>query len=179
MNRSVFREEALRRYSQARVEQVLPRLASPPVFQCLWAVAAMLVAGLIVCAWTEMPAYVSAPAIVVPWKGSARVIAFFPPDAIHHLRLNRPLWIGAQTSVEREKAAIVSVEPRVTSPAEAKQIFGLSAGTLADAAGPSVIAVAEWERAPAAVGRIYRAEVEIGSQSLLSILPVLRSLLGG
>src|SRR4051794_23962532 len=61
--RPIFREEASRRYSESRVEQVLPRLAAPPVFRFLWVIAAILVAGLAAAGWTEIPVYVSAPAI--------------------------------------------------------------------------------------------------------------------
>ncbi len=43
--RSIFREDAVRRYAEGRDRPVLPRFVSPHTFAWLWALLGLLLAG--------------------------------------------------------------------------------------------------------------------------------------
>jgi hypothetical protein len=179
MSTSVFRPSAIQRHSQARAEQALPRLPAPPVTRCLSALLLILLIGLLAGVRTRMPVYVEGRAVVVPWHRAARLVAFFPPSASRRVRSDRPLRLLAGAGVGPSTAAILSVGVRAASAEEAVRDYGSIVGGIAASAGPSVLVLASWEGAPFALGSVCRVEAEIGSQSLLSLLPAGFSRPGG
>src|SRR3982751_2696933 len=103
-HRPLFRETALRRHTDARVANAMPRMVSPPAIRYYWTLTVFLVLGFIFCLRTKVPAFVSVPAVVVPSMGSAKIVAFFPPKVARNIRPPARLWIAGWAGGSRQPA---------------------------------------------------------------------------
>jgi hypothetical protein len=191
-NRSIFRADAIQRYAQSREESVLPRFVSPPVFICLWILLGLLVAGGFIAWFAQVPVYASGPAIVVDGKGKtqsigddALIVTFVPPENLPRLRVGQTLFLNLPPAGEHVGVSIMAVEPEISSPAAARRRFALSPGAAQAITQPSAVAIARWESvredlpASAYVGSVYRADIEVGSRRVVSLLPVIGQFFGG
>lgn len=95
--RSIFREEAIRRYVESKEKAVLPRLVSPQTFAYLWFLLGLLSVSSLVAWFTRVPVYTSGSAVVVRLNDQLNdkthssdteivVAAFFPPQHLSSLQ---------------------------------------------------------------------------------------------
>jgi hypothetical protein len=180
----IFRAEALQRYLQGRQTPVWPRLVSPPVFVCTWILATLLlIAGL--SAWLcKVPVYVSGAATVVQRSnGEMLIVAFFAAEHLPRLRAGQTLVLSSHDGGTRFTQAIVAVKPDIISPDAAQQEFALGAGAARVITEPGAVALAHLEASyfhlPAGLylASTFRADVEVGTRRVISLLPVIGSVL--
>jgi hypothetical protein len=188
-SRTIFRPAAVRRYLQDREAAVLPRFVSPRLWLYLWLIVALLVAG-VAAAWNiQIPVYAAGYAIITEQRcqGPAdelTIVVFLPPEQRAHLRVGQPVFLRSEPTGAHFSRPIAGVEPRVMSPAVAQQAFALGAQAPLVLKQPSAVAVARFGLAPADlpvesyVGSVYRAEVEIESRHIVSLLPLIGQLFG-
>lgn len=186
MARRIFRESALNRYNE-RLEKIeLPRYATAPWAALGWLGVLLLltVTGLLLS--VQLPETVIGTGIVVegaavgqvgdPGTHEAMVAVFLPAEYAARLSAGQPveLTLPALTpgSAEVVGTRVRAVEPVLLSPAEARARFGLDAATGARLNGPVAVAVLDvalpgglW------LGSVGQAQVELGSRSVLSLLP--------
>jgi hypothetical protein len=180
--RSLYRPEAVQRYLSAAQQGVLPRFVAPRVLFVLWLLLGLLLAAGAAAWFVEVPVYASGQAVVVPPSepGAAGlpsflVVAFLPAENLAKLRVGQTALVDFVGRGERLANPLTAVLPEVSSPAAARQRFGLDAGTAAAVARPSAVAVARLVRWPPAtepasyVGGVYPVEIEVGSRRLLSL----------
>ncbi|WP_096588056.1 hypothetical protein [Calothrix sp. NIES-2098] len=177
--RSIFREDAVRRYLEGREKSILPRLVSPRTFIYLWFMLGLLGMSSIIAWLTKVPVYASGTAVVVRWKDKKVtpegivVAAFFEPQQIANLPKTKKLFLNFADRGART-AAIIAVEPEIVSPDTIQKRFAIAQIT-----GPSAIAIAQLEpidkNLPAAayLGSVGDAQAEVGSQRLISLLPLI------
>ena len=183
-HRPIFRPEAVRRYMQKRDRPVLLRLLSPPTFLCLWLLLGLLVVGGCVAWFTQVPVYASGSSVVAEWKGNVQgigddvvLVAFLPPQDLAHLRVGQTLLVTFDTAEGPVNSPLIAVEPQVMSPDAAQRQFGLSANAARLVTQPVAVAIARFEPtlsglpASSYVGSVYQVEVQVGSQSVFSLLP--------
>lgn len=182
-NTSIFRAEALNRYRSRDEKSALPKLVSPRVFQFLWVLLGLLLAGAALISSARIPVYASGVAVIVeseatPRNGQGKVSAliFLPPESLPQLKAGQPVFFrfGGDEHLSRP---IMSVEPQLLSPLEASRRFALSAGAAARLNAPKALAVVSLEPSlaghPASTyaGSFYDARVEIGSRRVASLAP--------
>ena len=143
---TIFRADAIQRYSRGRQAPVFPHLVSPPAFMCLWVVLALLLAGGLAAWFFKVPIRVSGTATVVnETNGEVVIVAFFPPEQLPRLRAGQKLVLSSSGGPGRLSQTIVAVNPEITSPYAARQQFA----SLVDAAHrisePSAVAIARAE----------------------------------
>jgi hypothetical protein len=184
--RPIFRADAVRRYIDSREESVLPRLVSPRIFVFLWLLFGLLAAGGFVAWLAHVPVYASGPGVVVDWTSNASpnpdgvgVVAFVPPEHLPRLRAGQPLFLELGDGRERVRTPIVAVEPTVISPEAARRRFALGAAAAPQITQPAAAAIARWTAPPTGlaassyVGSVYHADIEVGSQRVISLVPLL------
>lgn len=182
-HRSIFREEAIRRYIQGKEKAILPRLVSPRTFIYLWFLLGMLTVSSVVAWFTRIPVYTSGSAAVVRLNDKTYrrdqkivVIALFPPQHLSSLQTTKKLFLSFDAMGDRLSHPIITVEPKIISPDVIQKQFALNPQV---ATGPSVVAIAQLEPIPnnlpasAYLGSVGRAEAEVGSQRLVSLLPLI------
>ncbi len=187
--RTIFRHKALQQYEQSRNKTVLPRYVSPPVFVCLWILLGLLIiAG--VAAWLgQVPTYVAGSGVVLDPGSTTQqggnegvAVVFVPATPSLTLRPGLPVQLQIGSTGPQVASTITTVEPGIVSPNEARDRYALGGVASAVITQPSVVVTARLGPSiPAQVyaGSIVSAQVQVGTRSVLSLLPGLGSLSGG
>ena len=187
--RMIFRKKALQQYIQNRDKTVLLRIASPPVFLCLWLLLLLfLIAG--ITAWFgQVPIYAygsgiiaQAGSVLQQRSNEAAAVIFVPASPLPTLRTGLParVWIGSTGPQWLSTVAVV--EPGVISPSDARQHYGLGGNLASIVTQPSRVVIVKLALTPSAhlyAGSIVQAQVQVGTQRALSLLPGLGTLFGG
>lgn len=179
---SIFRPEALQHYQRSRERQVMPRLIRPRTFVCLWLLLCLLLAGTILVWMTQIPIYVAGPAIVVnrgmpvPTDSDDVSVAVFLPARYHsEIQEGQALHLQTSESSERQIYTIQWAARTVLSPIDAQTRFGLPLDTAPFLTQPvtvvgTTLPTANALRATAYGGSIFRADVQVGTRRVLSLL---------
>jgi hypothetical protein len=185
---SIFRPAAIQHYMQSREEPVFPRLVSPRVFAYLWVLLALLVTGGLVAWFARVPTYASGPAAVVSLsrvvedvqsQDDVILVAFLPPENISHLRIGQTLWVQIDPAGKRLGVPIIAVEPEISSPDAIRRRFALEGGVALVVTQPAAVAIAHLGQLATGLpvrayeGSVYRVNAEIGSQRVISLLPLI------
>ncbi len=188
--RSIFREVAIRRYIEGKETSVLPRLVSPRTFVYLWSLLGLLTASSFVAWFTKVPVYASGSAMVVRLNNRTRdptiaFVAFFPARYLTSLQNARTLFLKFDAmGDDRFSRSMIKVEPQIYSPDAIQKQFALNARTAQTVTQPSAVVVAalleknapeQLQTLPAStlLGSVGHAEVEVESQQMISLLPLI------
>jgi hypothetical protein len=187
--RAIFREDAIRRYIESREKAVLPRLVSPQIFSYLWVLLGLIAASSAIAWFAKIPIYASGTAIVTRWQNQSKdmgkepiVVIFLPPQYLSRLRPQQRLFLKFAGMDDRISWTILSVDSKIHSPDSIQRKFDLSPSSAQAIAQPVIVAIARWEETPTQLladvylGSLGRAEVEIGSQRAISLLPMVGNL---
>lgn len=188
-SRSIFRDEAVRRYIESREQSVLPRLVSPQIFLYLWTLLGLIAITSTIAWFAKIPVYASGSAVITRWQsqtegmGKEPVVAvFLAPQYLSRLRPKQKLFLKFAGTGDRFSRTILTVDTEIRSPDSIQKQFALSPGAAQAIAQPVVVAIARWDPAPAQLpasvylGSLGHAEVEIGSQRAISLLPIVGQL---
>jgi hypothetical protein len=193
--RSIFRESAIKKYLQRQEQGVLLQVVSPPAFALLWIVLLLLLAAGVLAWAVEVPISATGQGVIVEQtadgaatdggatgQNGQEVVAalFFSPDQQGSLHQGQSVAMNVGLASSSLTGSIARVETDVISPNEARQRFNLQ-GTLAQVVtGPSVLVlvnIGSVSSAHSYVGSLCAAQVRIGSQRVLSLLPGFKQLL--
>jgi hypothetical protein len=176
-------------YKRSLEKDVVPRLISWPIILCLWLLlGAFLTAGFF--AWfAQVPVYVSGSGIVLasgdmlhPAYGGTVALVFLPSDQSANIRVGQHVSIQIGTTAVEVQSAIAQVEPGLISPAVARQQYGLEGTNSLLITQPSVVAIVKLGTVlptTTYAGSLLSANVETGSQRLLSLILGSGQFLGG
>lgn len=191
---SIFRDDAVRRYMQSRVEPVLPRFGRGRNFMLMWALVILsLSCGFALCWWAKVPVYATGYAVTSrpspESQGAAdakwRLVIFVPPEYQSRLRAGQRLSLRGGAQGQVYGGSLVAVEPALSSPEAARERYGLSACAVPAQTQAAAVALAEVaagaDRRPAGAQAesVYRADVEVGVRRVGALLPVVGRLFGG
>lgn len=181
--RSIFRAEAYKRYLEGKEKAVLPRFVSPPVFVTFWLLSGLLFICACIAWSAQIPVYASGDAVVVHRtfdipniSDDVVAVAFFSPETLPRLRVGTPVFLRREPSDDRLARDILAVQSKVSGPDEAIRGFGLGNGAAQRITKPAAVAIVRFAPLPgglpadAYVGAIYRAEMQVGSRRVLSLL---------
>jgi hypothetical protein len=155
------------------------------VFVFCWILLGLLLLAGGVAWWGEVPTYVSGSGMLLPPPaGSTTVMCLIFLPATHPLQLRTglPIQVRLGTTGTLGSAHIETVEPGIISPSEARQRYALGGNADQIITQPSITLLARVGppfSAPLYAGSIVSAQVQTGSQRVLSLLPGLTSLIGG
>lgn len=181
--RSIFREAAIKHYVQGRDKDVLPRFVSPPVFLFLWALLSLcVIAGLL--AWnTRIPIYAPGIGMVTQDRPSGQMVAilFLVPGQQPKVRPGQPIQAQIGTTGPRLQWTVTSVEPTLLSPEEAHHRYHLDNALSLLVTQPSVVievALDAGAVSPIYAGSLVHAQVQVGSQRVLALVPIVDKMIG-
>jgi len=180
----IFRPEALQRYLRGLQTPVWPRLVSPPIFLCIWILAVLLLMTGMSVWLCKIPVYVSGVATVVQRPdGEMLIVAFFAPEHLPRLQAGQTLALSSHDGRSRFTEAIVAVKSDIISPAAAQRQFALGLGAAHVITEPSAVAMARLEAsyfslpADLYLASSFRADVEVGTRRVISLLPLIGSVI--
>ena len=174
---SIYRESALRHYIHGREKDVLPRLVSPPAFLLLWLVLGLLVVCGVLAWSVHVPVYTSGAGIVQrDAQGQARAVIFLPVSQLSKLHAGQEVHLTIGSVKLSEPQHIATVESEILSPVMAEQRYGLSGTVALLVQQPSVAVVVnpgpQWSLS-LYEGAVVQAQIQVGSQRLLALLPLI------
>lgn len=178
---SIFREKALKKYFRRQEQNVVLRLITPPIFACFWVLLLVVFVGGMLAWSIHVPVSATGQGIVAQQTASNSsqepavvAILFFPPNEQANLHVGQPvtLQIGPQGS--SLTSSVQQVNSTLISPEEARSRFNLQGGLAQVIVGPSVqvtVAINPSASARIYVGSVCAANIQTGSQSVLSLFP--------
>jgi len=178
--RQIFRESAIQHYIQNREKDVLLRILPLPMAVFLWVLLSIfLMAGLF--AWNErIPTYTNGAGIVQASKGGASIaVVFLPAEPSTTVHEGEPVRV--QIGALQVEGKVMEAEPYIMSPDSAREHFQLKGNTSYLVTQPSLVALVRFDTAvPASIyaGSALSAQIEVGSQRILSQLPWIGQLVG-
>lgn len=189
---NIFRPTATQRYWQGQDLLVLPRFVAPHTFRYAWCLLVLLTLGALVVWSARVPVYASGLAVAIQPPETLQptdhdvVLAVFLPHEYHgRIQLGQTLFTTSLAAGVQVGGSIIALEPEVISPAEAYTRYQLTGGWATAVAQPVTVALASWETPaagaalaaglpPAAmIGARYDVAVEVGSQRVVSLLPLI------
>ncbi len=181
--RSIFRDNAIKQYIQGRDKDILPRFVSPSGFIFLWIFLGFCIAtGLL--AWnTQVPVYTHGIGTIVEGYQSGQTIAviFLAPDQLHHVHPGQPIQVRIGSVGPELKQTVTFVEPNILSPSEARKRYRLEGPLSLVITQPSVVirvALNSSISSRTYAGSMVHADVQLGLQRVLSMLPIVGNLIG-
>ncbi len=179
-DRSIFRRRAIEKHAQRRELQVMLRLVSPPMFTFLWVLLLLTVSAGVLTSFIQEPVVIEGKGIVVQRKAANAksapdivVLLLLPTDKQNSLKVWQPVTISIASTNITFTSTVEKVEG-VMSPNEISTGANLSVPLAQTVAGPSTVATAHVE--PMSLAKTYlgsqcQAQVQIGSESALTLLP--------
>jgi hypothetical protein len=184
--RNIFRGKALQHYAASREKEVLPRLISPPVFVFLWLLLALLLVASIAAWLTRVPTYIVTTGVVLDQgiiQGQqATVIVFVPIRHVSQVHVGQSILLQIGATGSQLHGKVERVMPGILSPNEARRRYGLDNATSPTITGPSMVLTISLGPAFPALqyaGSPVSAQLQTGSQRVLSLLPGLGQWIGG
>jgi hypothetical protein len=189
-NRPIFRPEAVRRYTEAREQSVLPKFVSPRIMVALWALVVLLILSGVAVWFTSTPVYASGLAIGVATRNKLAnieegmaILALLPPEAQPALDKGKTILIQVNAGSKPLKREIVAFEKDASKVNRTLEEFGLENHPAVAKVQPAVVAIVRLEDMPGNVptndylGTIFRAEMQVGSRRVASLLPLMDRIL--
>jgi hypothetical protein len=189
-NRPIFRPEAVRRYAEAREQSVLPKFVSPQIMVALWALVVLLILSGVATWFARTPVYASGLAIVVDagdkpanlGKGIA-VLVLLPPEALPVLDEGKSILIQVNATSKPLEREIVAFEKDASKVDSILEEFALTNHPAVAKGQPAAVAIVRLEDMEGNVlatdylGTIFRADIQVGSRRIASLLPLVDRIL--
>ena len=187
--RAMFRNKALQYYAQSREKDVLPRFVAPPVFLFLWVLLGLLLVATLLAWLGQVPTYVAGSGVVLnqgvktqPGGNEAVAVVFLPATPSLNVRAGLPVQVQIGTTGPQLTSTIDAVQPGVISPSDARKRYALTGDLAQVITQPSVVVTCRLGVTVSTqryAGSLVGAQVQVGTRSVLSLLPVIGPLLGG
>jgi hypothetical protein len=189
-NRPIFRPEAVRRYTEAREQSILPKFVSPQIMVALWTLVVLLILSGVAVWFTSTPVYASGLAIVVDPRNKLSnieegmaILTLLPPEAQPALDKGKTILIQVNASSKPLEREIVAFEKDASKVNHILEEFALENHPTVAKAQPSAVAIVRLEDMPGNVptndyiGTIFRADIQVGSRRIASLLPLVDRIL--
>ncbi len=179
--RHFFRQEALEHYARSRERDILPRSVAPPVFLLFWGLLLLLLAATVLAWQVQAPVSADAAGFIgqngqasASPGGNAAAVLFVSANAAAALRAGQSITVQVALTGQTLSGTIATVGVSVLTPDEARQQYALTGDLALVIRQPSVVVILDLGSAlppGVVVGSSVMAQVQVGTQSLLSLLP--------
>jgi hypothetical protein len=180
---SIFREDAIKRYQQRQEQGILLRVSYPPALIFFWVFLLLLIAAGVFAWSVQVPVLVQSQGVVVEQKMVGQVgtnvvaVLFFSSDQLAGLHVGQPAIISIGPTSINVTGSVEYVDPTIISPDEARSRFDLQGGLAQVVTGPSITVTISMRQVASTqiyAGSLCDAQIQTGSQSVLSTLPGLK-----
>lgn len=186
--RPIFRDTAIRNYTQGRAKSVLPQFSRPRAIALLWILAGVLLCSGLLAWLIRIPIYASGVGIVIDseavTRDGSRLAVFLPAQELSKLRTGQKLFWSFDKTGGRVSRTLVAIDSEVSSPRSVQTRFNLIGAAAAAITKPVVVAFVNLDPTPgnlppaALAGSVYRVDVEVGTMRAISLLPFARRFSG-
>jgi hypothetical protein len=187
-DRSMFRDRAIEKYFQRQERHNILQLVSPPMWTFLWILLLLLLVATLLSWYIQVPITTSGEGIVIEQTATSGVhsesgiviLLLMAPDQASALRSGEPVNMTITSTIVGTHSSNIlngSIEQVIAgmmSPTTIRSEFSIPAPLADNISGPSVVAIARVEPATVAdmyLGSLGQAEVQTGSERVLSLMP--------
>lgn len=178
----IFRSKTLQNYMQKREKCVLPRIIAPPVFALSWIILMLLiVAGIAV--WSgQVPVYIDGSGIILVTKSidnpgaDTTAVVLLPASSGTYIRPGQLIELQIGQAGPQLHRTISAIHQKLLSPGEIRQRYGF---TVTDPSLVMTVGLGSTIPEDLYSGSPVRARIQVGSQSLLALFPIISSLSKG
>ncbi len=179
---SIFRDKAIKHYSQGRKKDILPNFSSIPAAIFAWALLASLLVTGLVASLGQVPVFLAGSGIVLSngstssahTSNTGSALAFFQPDQLAKLRAGQTVQVQVESSDARISGTVAQVLPAPTNLATALTHYGLNVGSGSSLSSRqmavALIKLGSGTPASLYAGSAVGVQVSVGTQSLFSAL---------
>lgn len=179
----IFREDATKHYLKRQQEAVLPHLMQPSIFFYLWLLFGLAVIAITFVSFVKVPKYVTGTAVITGLndavlEGEPAFTLLLPAQAKTYLQPGQKVLIHFNRIERPLIRTIQSIDLTTRSSMAIEELLDLDTDELMNSLkGPQVIAttspgpITDGLSGTANEGMSYQADVEIGTQQLVHLLP--------
>ena len=185
--RSIFREEVVKRYLQANDESVFPRILAPRTFIYLWVLVGLSVISLLIAWCISVPVMIPGQAIVIETQNESgydlELAILFSSEYRQTVKTGQSVFVSIESNNKPTQQQISTVAPRTLSPEEAMEIYAASICSPLLILQPVSVVFSEFHPPNIGLksrdfrGSVYTVEIEIGTQRLITLIPVIGGLI--
>jgi hypothetical protein len=180
-SRSIFRSKAVEHYLQSREKTILPFFVAPPVFAFYWLLLGIFLMSGLVAWFGQVPLYASGIGLISAQSTSVNqdnkqvtALIFLPAGSSARPQPGWSALVQVGLTGPQLNGTVDTIKPGVLSPSEVQKQYAFKVFT-------SVIVVSV-KLGVQAVGNLdtgspVSAQLQVGSQRLLALFPVLNALL--
>jgi hypothetical protein len=175
--RAIFREKALKHYTEGRKKDILPNFNSISAPFFAWMLLASLIATGLVAWLGQVPVFLTGNGIVLgntdEANGGANTVAFFAPAQAAQLQAGDAVQVQLSSNSVRVTGTIIRVLPGTTDLATALTSYGLNLGGSPLSSRQVTVALVKLGDSFSAanyMGSPMTLEVNVGTESLFSAL---------
>lgn len=184
--RSIFRESAVERYQQRKEQGVVLRVSCPPAVIFFWIFLVTLLGAGGFAFSIQVPVETQSQGVIIEQNvaGQTRtaVVAelFFSPAQAAQLHTGQSATVSIGSLSGDVSGIVEHVDTNLISPDEARSRFNLQGGLAQIITGPSIAVTISMKSAASEIyaGSLCNAQIQTGSQSVLSLLPGFNQLIG-
>lgn len=175
----IFREKALKHYTQGKKKDILPNFSSIPATIFVWALLGSLITTGLVAWYVQVPVYLPGNGLVLGHVQQASVgdsaistLAFFPSSELTKLRAGQPVKILTDTNSPQVAGVVAQVLPEATTLAAAFKHYGMNLGSVDSQTLQAValIALSASLSTTLSTGSSVMIEVNTGTESMFSAI---------
>lgn len=177
---SIFRDRALKHYTQGRKKDVLPNFSSISVAIFAWLLAGSLLATCLIAFCGQAPVYLAGSGIMlgtekqITGSGNALIaLVFFAPEKAARLRLGQPAQVQPGSGGAQLTGSVIQVQPGATSLAAALKHYGLDLSGASQTGQQVAVALLKINAGASAAlyaGSALVVQMNVGTQSLFTAL---------
>jgi len=191
-DRLIFRTNAIQHYARVEEKSTTLQFISWPVIALLWGLLGLFFVGCVLAWFGEIPTYVTGQGEVLNHTmlhqgsqtllqhDSAVAIIFLPPRLATQLHIGLSVQITIGSSGLQMQSQIEKLEPGITSPYAVHQRYGCDAKCSLFLTQPSIVVLVKLQPnlATTYAGSIVSAQIKVGSQRIISLIPGVGSVIG-
>ncbi|WP_220197583.1 hypothetical protein [Ktedonospora formicarum] len=176
---SIFREEAIEEYIQKRERDILPRFLSPSLILLLYVLLCLLLITGFLISYREIPIFAAGSGIILPGESAnvfkdntAVIMVFLPAQYAAQIRVDAYAQLEVMPTGQQFTGTIKHIEAGSIGLDEARKRYRLNdraAQSIAQSSVAATILPAAVHPAHLSAGDPVSAQVQIGSQRLLSL----------
>lgn len=179
-NHQIFREDAYKRYLQRQEQGVILRLVAPPTWIFAWLLL-LLFLGAALLAWiVRVPTFMTGQGILIEQEASGEeghhvvAVLFLTPNQQVYMRPGQPVELRVGPTATLLHGVVDHVDTHVESPLVIRARFNLQGENSQLVTGPSTtvrVRIEATDTINLYVGSAFSARIQVGSRSVLSLLP--------
>jgi hypothetical protein len=188
-DRQIFREQALKQYMQKQEKDITLNIFPSSVFTILWILFSLMLLATLLALKQQVPRFIAGPGIVLSQheanlstSNDMVVMSFLPATSIKQFHVGQKAIVQLAPGNPGFTGTIQYIEPGALSPADIQRKYMQNRNAVLNITQPSFVAEIKPAKRPllaaSYTGSLVITQINVGSQSILSLLTGVGTFIG-